>query len=190
MRRRFHAMVDGANGVKEGVDSARRQGVRAFGAGGFGRGRGDAAAPRPHSALPGSPPPDLRVARGWRHGARRQLSRRGSWPQDLGRQWTSVATAYERDDGVLRHTGAAAGAAHQWAASSPIPPPSYGVNLIPGHAREDRWQQAPLRYAMPTSRARNLSRRRPPPPSQIPAATNRFRCRMSSRSPPTFSWAP
>ncbi|CAO2198296.1 unnamed protein product [Urochloa humidicola] len=32
---------------------------------------------------------------------------------------------------------------------------------------------------MPTSRARNLSRRRPPPPSQIPAATNRFRCRLS-----------
>ncbi|CAO2034688.1 unnamed protein product [Urochloa humidicola] len=31
---------------------------------------------------------------------------------------------------------------------------------------------------MPTSRARNLSRHRPPPPSQIPAATNRFRCRL------------
>ncbi|CAN6175373.1 unnamed protein product [Urochloa humidicola] len=108
--------------------------------------------------------------------ARQQPTRRGSWLQDLGRWRTGTATAYERDDGILRRRGRP----HPRAASSPIPLPSYGVDLVPDRAREDRWQQAPLRYAMPTAHARNLSRRRPPPPSQIPAATNRFRYRDGS----------
>ncbi|CAN6249615.1 unnamed protein product [Urochloa humidicola] len=68
-----------------------------------------------------------------------------SWPQDLGRWWTGAATTYEQDDGILHHSGAAAGAG-----TVPVP----GVDLDASSAA--RASSAPATAATPSPCARRF----------------------------------